>query len=151
MLKKWVVFAAVVISAFSSQRIFGQEFIQDLVGKPFNSPEVQRFVLPLALDATTGISYENGVQAFHDGNTLFALYFFNTGSLNGQAVKAYRQQLPYGLTFRETTETLKKKLGSSPAPKGDHWLWKLGTVEVEIAFSDTKKTEISFLALSVAE
>ncbi len=151
MLKKSVVFSVVFFSVLFSQRIYSQEFIQDIIGKPFTSPEVQSFVSPLALDGTTGISYENGVQAFHDGKTLYALYFFNNSNLNGQAVKAYRHPLPYGLSFRESMETLRKKLGSSPSEKGDHWVWKMGAVEVEIAFSDAKKTEISFVALSAIE
>lgn len=151
MLKKFLVFTFVALSSVSFSRLFAQESASNLVGKPLDAPEVQSFISPLALDAATGISFENGVQAFHDGTTLYALYFFNNTNLNGQQMKAYSQPLPYGLSFRESMETLKKKLGSSPVAKGDHWVWKLGAVEVEIAFADAKKSEVSFVALSAVE
>lgn len=151
MFSRFVVLSVIAITGLFVKPLRAQEFIPDLIGKPLNSPEVQRFVSPLSLDATTGISFENGVQAFHDGTTLYAFYFFNNTNLNGQQMKAYRQPLPFGLSFRESMETLKKKLGSSPVAKGDHWVWKLGAVEVEIAFADAKKSEVSFVALSAVE
>ncbi len=152
MMKKMFFTALASAALFMGTSAFAQgispESIPGLLKKPMASAEVQSFVLPLSLDGLTGISYENGVQVFHDGTTLYEIYFFNNTNLNGQPVKAYREPLPFKLTFKETMETLKKKLGPTPSAKGEHWVWKLGNLAVEIAFADDKKTELAFVALA---
>ena len=121
--------------------------VTTLLGKPITDPSVSAFITAQKLDAVTGLSYENGVQLFNDGQTVYQIYLFNKTTLNGTAVNAYAGVLPFRLTFKETPATLKTKIGVIPVAKGDHLVWDLKDYRLEVAFTDEKKTDIAYVVL----
>lgn len=149
-MKKLFVFMALVAASMGT--VMAQQALTDditaLVGKPVSEASVAAFVAKLNVDGQTGISYENGIQLFKDETTLYEIYLFNAIDLNGQAMKAYKGTLPFGISFKETTETLTKKIGSAPEAYGEHFVWNIKGQRLEVAFKDEKKTEISFISLS---
>lgn len=149
-MKKLLVFMALVAASVSS--VMAQQALTDditaLVGKSVSEAPVAAFVTKMNVDAQTGISYDNGIQLFKDKSILYEIYLFNAIDLNGQAMKAYKGALPFGISFKETTESLTKKIGVAPEAYGEHFVWNIKGQRLEVAFKDEKKTEISFISLS---
>lgn len=135
--------AALAVSLTAS----AQTDVTALVGKPVSDAQVTAFISANKLDANTGLSYENGVQVFHDGQTVYEISLFNTSTLNGNPVQAYKGVLPYKLTFKDAPDVLKTKLGNAPVEKGEHLVWDMKDHTVEVAFTDPKKTEIAYILL----
>lgn len=142
-IKHWML-GLVLMGAITAS---AQTDVTALVGKPVADPQVKAFMDTHKLDANTGLSYENGVQLFHDGQTVYEISLFNSSILNGNAVQAYKGVLPYKLTFKDTPAILKTKLGTTPTEKGEHLVWDLKDQQVEVAFTDDKKTEIAYILL----
>lgn len=124
-----------------------QTDVATLLGKPANDAAVTAFADANKLDANTGLSYENGVQVFHDGQTVYEISLFNQTSLNGNPMKPYKGTLPHKMTFKDTPATLNAKLGGTPSSKGDRLAWDLKTYWVEVAYADEAKTEIAYILL----
>ena len=125
-----------------------QTDVVSLLGKPVSDAQVTAFVGANKLDANTGLSYANGVQVFHDGQTVYEISLFNATTLNGNPVQAYKGPLPYNITFKDTPEVLNTRFGMPPGEKkGEHLVWDMKDHQVEIAFTDDKKTEIAYILL----
>lgn len=124
-----------------------QTDVTALVGKPVTDASVAAFADANKLDANTGLSYENGVQVFHDGKTVYEISLFNQGSLNGNTMKAYTGTLPHKITFADTPTVLNGKLGVNYIMHGDRLAWDMKTYWVEVAYTDEAKTEIGYVLL----
>jgi hypothetical protein len=144
------VFAGGLMQRVQAQPVSADKLL-GFIGIPVSSPEIQTFYTDEGIDRATGLNYDKGIQLFNDGNVVTDIFLFNKSTLNGQNVNTYPGPIPFGITFNETLETLKKKLGASPTPKGEHWVWKVNKIEVEAAFQDEKKTRLLFIAFSAAE
>lgn len=142
-IKQFLVALALAGAATAS----AQTDLATLVGKPVTDPLVADFVNANKLDANTGLSYENGVQVFHDGKIVYEISLFNQTSLNGNPMKPYKGVLPHKITFKDTPATLTGKLGTAPTQNGDRLLWNMKDHVVEVAYADENKTEIAYILL----
>lgn len=144
------VFTGGLMQGVQAQSVSAEKLL-GFIGMPVSSSEIQAFYTNEGIEKATGLNYDKGIQLFNDGNTVTDIFLFNKSTLNGQNVNAYSGPIPFGISFTETPETLKKKLGASPTQKGEHWVWKVNKIEVEAAFQDEKKTGLMFIAFSAAE
>lgn len=144
MMKK--VLTTLVLAGTLTAAVFAQS-PETLLGKTVTDPAVSSFTGTNRLDPATGLSYENGVQVFNDGQSVYAIYLFNSTSLNGQSVNAYKGALPFRLTFNETPATLKSKIGQAPTTTGDQLVWDLKDYRLGVSFTDDKKTQVSYISV----
>lgn len=142
------VMMAFVLAGFAAVTASAQTGVAGLLGKPLTDPQVVEFRKAQNLDAN-GLSYESGVHLYDDGKNVMQVILFNKCLVNGKPMQAYKGTLPYGLSFTDTPETIQNKfMKLEPVAKGPHLVWELKDVVVEVAYTDEKKTEISFLDFS---
>ena len=140
------VITAAVCSAFVTLTAFSQS-VTDLVGKPMTDASVAKFSTDNGLDPISGLGYSKGVQLFQDNGLVHSIYLFNAGAVNGNDMMAYQGALPFQLTFKDSPETLKKKIAGTPTSKGEHLVWDMKTYQLEVVFADEKKTSISYVSV----
>jgi len=121
--------------------------VTTLLGKPLTDSFVANFIAAHKLDPATGLSYDNGIQMFNDGQTVYEIYLFNKTTLNGTTMQSYKGELPAKLVFADNIGTLRVKLGQEKSTNGDHAVWDMGTYMMEIAFTSDTKNEIAYIVL----
>lgn len=144
MIKQFLTTAALALTF--SATTYSQTAV-DLLGKSVTDADVSKFVSENSLDPVTGIGYGKGVQLFQDKGLVIAIYLFNKGVLNGMDMAAYTGPMPFNISFTDVPESLKRKIAGTPLEESSHIVWDMTNYQVDVAFSDEKKTAITYIAL----
>jgi len=138
----WFAFIPLFIQAqIEGNAIYG------LLGKSVNDKQVSEFLKQINPDPESGISYENGVRVYTDGNRLFRLYLYFDGWLEGKKIQTFKWKFPSKIHENFHIFDAEREFGPASEKSSKKAIFLINDIQLEIVFKDDEMLHPSYVHL----
>ncbi|MCS6979794.1 MAG: hypothetical protein N2050_07460 [Flavobacteriales bacterium] len=121
--------------------------IYALMGKSVKDEKVAEFLKQINVDPESGISYENGVRVYIDGNRLVRLYLYFDGWLEGKKINTFKWKFPNLIHENYHIYDAERQFGQALEKDGRKALFVKDGIQVEIMYKDDEMLHPSYVHL----